>query len=293
MKKLEKSITIVDIAACAAELRRKRKDLVMPEGIFDTHAHYDDKAFDQDREQILESLAENKICAVVDVGADLKSTQRAVALAQKYPYVYAAAGIHPTETKDCNQEIFQQLTVQAAMPKVVAIGEIGLDYHWDTPRDLQKKWFEKQLYLAVEKDMPVIIHSRDAAEDTFRMLKEAWNYAKQKDKKLSGVIHCFSYEVELAREYVKMGFWLGIGGVVTYKNARKTKQVVKEISLENIVLETDCPYLTPEPHRKERNSSLYLPFVAEEIAAIKEITVQEVIQTTTKNAKRLYRVEIL
>lgn len=266
------------------------KDLVISEGIFDTHTHYDDKAFDHDREQVLESLAANGICAVVDVGADLKSTQRAVALAKKYPYVYAAAGIHPTETKDCTQKTFQQLAEQVTMPKVVAIGEIGLDYHWDTPRDIQKSWFEQQLYLAVEQDKPVIIHSRDAAADTFCIIKTVWNYAKKKGKKLSGVIHCFSYEVELAREYVKMGFWLGIGGVVTYKNARKTKEVVKEISLENIVLETDCPYLTPEPYRKERNSSLYLQLVADEIAAIKGITVQEVIQVTTQNAKRLYHI---
>ncbi|MDE7299232.1 MAG: TatD family hydrolase [Lachnospiraceae bacterium] len=257
--------------------------------IFDTHAHYDDEAFDEDREQLLESLVENGIGAVVDVGASLKSTAQAIALARKYSFVYAAAGVHPTETAELDEDGFRWLSEQADEPKVVAIGEIGLDYHWDTPRDVQQLWFGRQLALAVEKDLPVIIHSREAAADTLDRMKAAWNSARAEGKQLTGVIHCFSYEPEMAREYVKMGFWIGIGGVVTFKNARKTREVVQEIPLEKLVLETDCPYLAPVPHRQERNSSLYLPLVVQEIARLRGITPEEVVRATAQNARELYR----
>lgn len=257
--------------------------------IFDTHAHYDDEQFDADRDELLRSLVHRGVGAVVDVGASLKSTAQAIALAKRYPFVYAAAGVHPTETEELTPESFAWLAEQLEKERVVAVGEIGLDYHWDTPRDVQQYWFERQLDLAVSKDMPVIIHSRDAAADTFSMLQRAWKEAKLTGKRLTGVIHCFSYEVEMAREYVKLGFFLGIGGVVTFQNARKTKEVAADIPLEYLVLETDCPYLAPAPHRKERNSSLFLPLVVEELARLKGITPDEVVRVTAENARRLYR----
>ncbi len=259
--------------------------------IFDTHAHYDDKAFDEDREQLLESLEENGIGPVVDVGADLESTARAIALAQKYPFVYAAAGVHPTETEKLDENGFLQLSEQLREPKVIAVGEIGLDYHWDTPRGVQKLWFGRQLALASERDLPVIIHSREAAADTLGQLREAQDRAAAEGKRLTGVVHCFSYGPEMAAEYVKMGFWIGIGGVVTFKSARKVKEVVQQIPLEKLVLETDCPYLAPAPHRQERNSSLYLPLVAEEIARLRGITPEEVVRATARNARELYRLD--
>ncbi len=259
--------------------------------IFDTHAHYDDDWFDGDREELLESLPKQGIGEVVDVGASLAGTKEAILLAERYPWIYAAAGVHPTETEELNEENFRWLSEQTAHPKVVAVGEIGLDYHWETPRDVQKLWFERQLELAIRKDMPVIIHSREAAADTLAMIQKAYREAGQEGKELTGVIHCFSYEVEMAREYVRMGFYLGIGGVVTFQNARKTKEVVREIPLEKLVLETDCPYLTPAPHRKERNSSLYLPLVVQEIARLKEISPEEVIRITRDNAYALYRLQ--
>ncbi|MDE7211632.1 MAG: TatD family hydrolase [Lachnospiraceae bacterium] len=257
--------------------------------IFDTHTHYDDAQFDEERDTILKSLSGYGIGNVVDVGAGVKSTARAVALAKEYPFVYAAAGVHPTETGELTEQNFSWLASQIDEKKVVAVGEIGLDYYWDCPHDTQQYWFRRQLLLAAEKDMPVIIHSRDAAADTLSIIQQAYGEAMEQGRRLTGVIHCFSYGRELAREYVKMGFFLGIGGVVTFRNARKTKEVVTETALKHLVLETDCPYLSPEPHRGERNSSLHLPFVVEEIARLKGITAQEVIRVTAENARQLYR----
>ncbi|MCI8642395.1 MAG: TatD family hydrolase [Lachnospiraceae bacterium] len=257
--------------------------------IFDTHAHYDDAQFDEDRSEILENLYKSGIGNVVDVGAGLKSTARAVALAGKYPFVYAAAGVHPTETAGLTEQDFLWLEQQLEEEKVIAVGEIGLDYHWDSPREIQQYWFERQLFLAVKKDMPVIIHSRDAAEDTLSIIKKAYRQAQENKTRLTGVVHCFSYGVEMAREYVKMGFYLGVGGVLTFKNARKLREVVEQIPLEYLVLETDCPYLAPEPHRGERNSSLNLTYVVREFARIRGMEEEEVIRATTANALRLYR----
>ena len=257
--------------------------------IFDTHAHYDDAQFDEDRSEILENLYKSGIGNVVDVGAGLKSTARAVALAGKYPFVYAAAGVHPTETAGLTEQDFLWLEQQLEEEKVIAVGEIGLDYHWDSPREIQQYWFERQLFLAVKKDMPVIIHSRDAAEDTLSIIKKAYRQAQENKTRLTGVVHCFSYGVEMAREYVKMGFYLGVGGVLTFKNARKLREVVEQIPLEYLVLETDGPYLAPEPHRGERNSSLNLTYVVREFARIRGMEEEEVIRATTANALRLYR----
>lgn len=205
-------------------------------------------------------------------------------LAEQYPFVYAALGLHPDEVGDLNEERFAILKEECQKEKVVAIGEIGLDYYWDhESHELQKKWFLRQLELAKELELSVIIHSRDAAEDTMKMMKE---HAAG----LRGVIHCFSYSKEMAEEYVKMGFYIGVGGVVTFKNGKKLKEVVEAIPLERILLETDCPYLAPEPYRGKRNSSLYLPQIAQAIADIKGVTYEEVVAQTEQNAKLLFGV---
>ena len=251
--------------------------------IFDTHAHYDDVAFEEDREQLLGSMRENGIKNIVNVGADVVSSWNSVMLAEKYDFMYAAVGVHPSDTENLTEEDMQKILSYTQRKKVVAIGEIGLDYHYDTPdEETQKKWFKRQLELAVECKLPVIIHSRDAAEDTFRILKD---YQGKIEK---GVIHCYSYSPELAGEFVKLGYYIGIGGVVTFKNSKKLKETVKICPLHTLVLETDCPYLAPEPHRGERNSSVELPYVAAEIARLKELREAEVIEATYRNALSLY-----
>ena len=219
------------------------------------------------------------------MGESLKSSETTVALTWQYPFIYGAAGVHPSETTELNEENFKWLTAQCAEPKVVAVGEIGLDYYWDKEgHDLQKYWFIRQLELAGEKKLPVMIHSREAAADTMEIMKK---YGKD----LNGVIHCYSYSPEMAQEYVKMGYFIGVGGVVTFKNAKKLKETVKEIPLESIVLETDCPYLAPEPFRGKRNCSLYISYVAEKIAELKGISAEEVIRQTEENAKQLYQID--
>lgn len=253
--------------------------------IFETHAHYDDEQFDTDRDELLNAFYENGIGYVVNVGASLKSTQTSIALAEQYPFVYAAAGVHPNETAELNESTFEWLRKQCLHTKVVAVGEIGLDYYWDEPsHEIQKYWFERQLVLAKEINKPVIIHSRDAAKDTYDIL------AAQDAGEIGGVIHCYSYSQELALMYVKMGFYIGVGGVVTFKNAKKMKEVVEAVPIEKIVLETDSPYLAPEPNRGRRNSSLNIPRIAQEIAQIKGISYEEVIAVTEQNARDLYRI---
>lgn len=251
--------------------------------IFETHAHYDDEAFEEDREELLKDMQNNGIETIVNVGASLKSTASTVELTRKYPFIYGAAGIHPNETGELNEQNFLWLREQCMLDKIVAVGEIGLDYYWDEPEhDIQKYWFERQLDLAREIKKPVIIHSRDAAKDTFDIMKE------KKAEEIGGVIHCFSYSPEIALDYVKMGFFIGIGGVVTFKNGKKMKEVVKAVPFDRIVLETDSPYLAPEPNRGKRNSSLNIPYIANQIAQIKDVTYEEVIEQTRNNAKILY-----
>ncbi|MEG1505504.1 MAG: TatD family hydrolase [Lachnospiraceae bacterium] len=252
--------------------------------IFESHAHYDDEQFDKDREELLNSMLENKIGTIVNVGATLASCDAAVKLAKDYPFIYAAVGVHPDEVGTLDEAAFAHIENLCGNKKVVAIGEIGLDYYWENePRMIQKKWFIKQLQLAKKWNLPVLIHSREAAADTMDIMKE---HAAG----LTGVIHCYSYSVEMAKEYVDMGYGIGIGGVVTFKNSKKLKEVVKSIPLTSLLLETDCPYLAPEPNRGKRNSSLNLPYVAEEIAKLKECTYEEVVVQTEKNAKQLFQI---
>lgn len=254
--------------------------------IFDTHAHYDDDAFDEDRDTLLGEIFSSGICCITDVGASVKSSKSAVALSKKWSQIYAAVGVHPDSTADMTEEDIETLRSLAQEKKVVAIGEIGLDYYWDnSPREVQKKWFERQLALAREVDLPVIIHSREAAKDTMDIMREA---AKAGN---TGVIHCYSYAAPMAKEYISMGFFIGIGGVLTFKNARAIKEVASEIPLSSIVLETDSPYLAPVPYRGKRNNSMYLKEVVKQLAQIKQVSEETVITTTLANAKRLYRLE--
>jgi TatD DNase family protein len=253
--------------------------------IFDTHAHYDDEQFDEDREELLSQMAAAGIGTIVNVGAGIHSSQTTLDLAHRYPFIYAAVGVHPDEVGTLTGEDITWLKSVCSDPKVVAVGEIGLDYYWnESDPEIQKRWFIRQLGLAREVKLPVIIHSRDAAQDTLEIMK-----AHGRD--LGGVIHCFSYSVEIAREYLNMDYYLGIGGVLTFKNARKLKEVVEYAPMDRIVLETDCPYLAPVPNRGKRNSSMNLPYVVDAIAEIKDIPAEEVIRITEENAKKMYRMK--
>lgn len=255
--------------------------------IFDSHAHYDDEAFNDDREELLNSMQGNGIGYIVNVGASMESTKASVELAQQYDFIYAAVGVHPSDVEGLNEDDMQRIKAYSALEKVAAIGEIGLDYHYPEPeKEIQKKWFRRQLELAKEVSLPVIIHSRDAANDTLEILKEY-------DGKLKGgVIHCFSYSPEMASEYVKMGYYIGIGGVLTFKNAKKLKEVADIVPIDRIVIETDCPYLSPEPHRGTRNTSLNLPYVIAGLAKIKGLSDKEIINITCRNAMNLYGISI-
>lgn len=256
--------------------------------IFDTHAHYDDKAFDGDRDALLSSMQKSNIIeAIVNVGASMNSSKTTISLTEEYPFLYGAIGVHPEEVTNLTERDMEWLREQSRLEKIVAIGEIGLDYYWDdVPKDIQQAWFERQLELAKEVKMPVIIHSREAANDTLAMLTAA-----DAKNKLSGIIHCYSYSKENAKDYLDMGFYFGIGGVVTFKNAKKIKEAVSYIPIEQIVLETDCPYLAPMPYRGERNFSENLSYVAQEIAMIKNLPYEEVLEQTNKNARAVYQLQ--
>ena len=253
--------------------------------IFDTHAHYDDDAFDEDRDELLSGMAAKNVEYIVNVGASMASSERSLGLAEKYPFIYAAVGVHPDEVGELDEEKFEKLRDWTKHEKVKAVGEIGLDYYWDKEKhDLQKYWFMRQMELANEVKLPMIVHSREAAKDTLDMVIAA------KPLNLSGIIHCYSYSVEQAREYLNMGYYIGIGGVLTFKNAKKLKEVAEYAPLSQIVLETDCPYLAPTPFRGKRNDSSMIAYVAEELAAIKNMPVEEVLRITNENGKKLYHI---
>ena len=254
--------------------------------IFDTHAHYDDEAFEADRDAIMEEIRKSNIKRVVNVGANLRSSETSIALADKYDFVYAAVGVHPDDANEVNEEGIERLRELSRNEKVVAIGEIGLDYYWNKDNaDEQKEAFKRQIDLARELSLPIIVHSREAAKDTFDILSE------KRAGDMGGVIHCFSYSPEIAEEAVKMGFYIGIGGVVTFKNSKKLKETAERISMENIVLETDCPYLAPDPFRGKRNYSLYLEYVVRTIASLKGMSEEEVMRETYRNACKMYGLE--
>ncbi len=250
---------------------------------FDSHAHYDDERFDEDREALLLGMKEKQVDLIVNVAADMASCKTGIELAKRYPFIYCSVGVHPHEVKELKEEDLEELRRLSSYEKVVAIGEIGLDYYYDSsPRPTQRQWFIKQLHLAKELDLPVIIHSREASQETFDLIMESG--VKE------GVIHCFSGKSELAREYVKKGFYIGVGGSLTFKNAKKTVEVVEKIDLSHLLIETDAPYLAPVPHRGKRNDSSYLKEVVEKIAEIKGISIEEVAHITSQNARNLFRI---
>ena len=257
-------------------------------GIFDSHTHYDDAAFDEDREELLSSLSSNGIQYVVNVGASIESCRKTVEMVEKYDYIYGALGIHPCEIANLTEEDYSWIREEAARnDKIVAIGEIGLDYYWEKENAAnQKHHFERQIAMAKELNMPVIIHSREAAKDTYDIMKAM--HAEE----CGGVVHCFSYHREEAAKYLDMGYYIGIGGSSTFKNNAKAGEVIAYTPMDRTLLEPDCPYLAPVPHRGKRNSSLNLPIVADLIAGIKNISREEVIRVTCENAKRMYGMEV-
>ena len=251
--------------------------------IFETHAHYDDEAFDEDREELLESLEPAGIGKVINVCAEVSGWERTVALTERYPFVYGAVGVHPDDVGSLDEAALERMWVLCGKEKIVAVGEIGLDYYWDKQdHQTQIFWFERQMEVARETGLPFIIHSREAARDTLETVKRV------RAGEIGGVVHCFSYEKEMAREFLNMGLYLGIGGVVTFKNGRKLKEVVEYAPLDRLLLETDSPYLAPVPNRGKRNSSLNLPYVAAKIAEIKQVDVDTVVSVTEENAGRLF-----
>lgn len=253
---------------------------MMYSGIFDAHAHYDDERFNEDRAQVLSFIKENGVCGVIDCGCDFKSSLAAIDLAEKYDYIYAAIGVHPSEAEQASDDDFERLKKLYAHEKVVAVGEIGLDYHYDfSSKERQLEVFEQQLILANELDLPVIVHDREAHEDTLILLK------KYKPK---GVVHCFSGSIETAKQVIDLGMYIGLGGAVTFKNAKKPVEVAKYVPSDRLLLETDCPYMTPVPFRGKRCDSSLIPYSAAVIARVRGDDVQALIDTCRENAIRLF-----
>ncbi len=255
----------------------------MYSNIFDTHAHYDDSRFDEDRDELLSSICEKGVSNIVNCGCDLKSSLTTISLSEKYSFIYAAIGIHAHEAEEASESDISKIKELYNNSKVVAVGEIGLDYHYDfSPRERQLEIFERQLILANELKLPVIVHDREAHEDTMNLLKK---------HRPEGVVHCFSGSVEMAEEIVKLGMYIGIGGAVTFKNAKKPVEVVEYLPIDRLLLETDAPYMTPVPFRGQRCDSSHIAYTAEKIAEIKGIDVQKLIDICNENAKRLFSIK--
>ena len=251
--------------------------------LFDTHAHLNDPAFDEDRAELLATFRDAGVGMVMNVGCCLASSKDCIALAERYPWIYAAVGTHPDSADEVSEEVLEAYRQMCRHEKVKAIGEIGLDYYYETiPRQVQQRAFRMQMELARELDMPVIIHERNAHEDGMNIVREF--------PKVTGVFHCYSGSAEMARQLVNMGWYIGFTGVLTFKNARKAVETAQRIPLERIVLETDCPFMAPEPYRGKRNHPGYLMQMAQKLAQIRGLDVEEVIRVTTENAKRLYRI---
>ncbi|MDN4495394.1 TatD family hydrolase [Ureibacillus aquaedulcis] len=252
----------------------------------DTHVHLNADQYDEDLQQVIERAIEAKVEKMVVVGFDRKTIERAMKLADDYEFIYAVIGWHPVDAIDCTPEDLEWIEQIAAHPKVVGIGETGLDYYWDkSPKDVQQKLFRKQIHLAQKLELPIIIHNREATGDVVRILRE------ENAASVGGVMHCFSGSVETARECIDMNFMISLGGPVTFKNARQPKEVAKEIPLEHLMIETDAPYLAPHPYRGKRNEPSFVPLVAEEIARQKELSVDEVAKATTSNAIKFFNLD--
>lgn len=252
--------------------------------LFDSHAHLDDEKFDEDREEVIARSLQNGVTGIINAGSCMASSARSVALAAQYDSIYAAVGIHPHDAKSAQEADYAQLAAWAQLEKVVAIGEIGLDYYYDfSPRDLQRTVFIRQIDVARQMDMPFIIHDRDAHGDILDVLKK-------EAKGLTGVLHCFSGSLEMAKEVIKLGFYISIAGPVTFKNAAKFPEIIKNVPLERLLVETDCPYLTPHPHRGKRNEPAYVKIVAEQVAHLREMDLADLAKATTENAKKLFKI---
>jgi TatD DNase family protein len=249
--------------------------------IFDSHAHYDDSQFDEDRHLVLKEIQEKGVIGVLNCGSDLKSLDATIEMINKYDFIYGAVGIHPEYANVVSEELIEKLKGLCKNSKVRAIGEIGLDYYWEEnpPRDIQKQAFRKQMQLARELKLPVVIHDREAHQDTLEIMKEFSD--------VKGVVHCFSGSVEFAKECLKLGYYIGITGVVTFKNAKVIKEVVKTVPLEKLLVETDCPYMAPTPFRGKRNQSDYIQYIIQEIATLKNLTIKEVEEFVENNVKHL------
>lgn len=249
--------------------------------IFDSHAHYDDESFDEDRENVIRELKENGIVGVLNCGASFKGAVDSVKLANKYDFFYAAVGIHPENANEFTEDSIKKLKALAGNKKVKAIGEIGLDYYYEEnpEREVQKRAFKEQMNLAEELNLPVVIHDRDAHEDTLKILKEF--------PEVIGVIHCFSGSVEFARECLKIGYYIGFTGVVTFKNAKKIVEAAKEVPLDRMLVETDCPYMAPVPFRGKRNRSDYIKYIIERLSDIKGVSQEEISSVTIENVQRM------
>ena len=250
--------------------------------IFDSHAHYDDGWFDADRDELLASLPSKGVCGIVNNSVDLDNAKRVIALAEKYDFMYAAVGVHPENLEGLPDDMLSQLAALTGHPKVVAIGETGLDYHRDIPREEQRRVFEEQLRLSLELKMPIVVHDREAHGDVFDLLRKY---------RPNALVHCFSGSVELMREAVRLGCVISLGGVVTFKNARHSVEVAREIPLDRLLLETDAPYMAPVPFRGKRCDSSMILFAAEKIASLRGITTQELLSITADNARRFYRID--
>lgn len=254
--------------------------------LFDSHAHYNDKRFSEDADEILSSMRENNVGMILNSCSEIAEIPDIFKLCEKYPFMYASIGVHPHEVENLTEKDMDVLREYSKNPKVRAIGEIGLDYFYDfSPRDTQKKWFAEQVELAKELRLPVVIHDRDAHKDSMDILRE------HEVREVGGVFHCYAGSVEMAKEILDWGMYIAFGGSLTFKKSVRPKEVAAYVPLERIVIETDCPYLTPEPHRGKRNSSLYIHYVAEKLAEIKGIGVEEVENATFENAKRLFKIE--
>ncbi|PSL27113.1 TatD DNase family protein [Planomicrobium soli] len=250
----------------------------------DTHVHLNADQYDEDLTEVIERARENNVAKMVVIGFDRKTIERAMALAEKYEFIYAVVGWHPVDAIDCTEEDLTWVEELSAHPKVVGIGETGLDYYWDkSPKEIQQEVFRKQIRLAKRVNLPIIIHNRDATEDVLRILRE------EDAKSIGGVMHCFGGSVETARESIAMNFMISLGGPVTFKNAKQPKKVAEMISLDHLMIETDAPYLAPHPYRGKRNEPSYVPLVAEEIARLKGITIEEVAKATTRNAEKFFK----
>lgn len=251
--------------------------------LFDSHAHYDDSAFDEDREGLLQALPEKGVAGVINAGVTVASSRECARLAGMYPYLYSAAGIHPEEVEKAEDGDLDEISnLLRNEKKVVAVGEIGLDYHWQMPRELQLKWFEAQLKLAIELDKPVIVHDREAHADVIELLRRF---------RPRGVMHCYSGSAEMAKELVDLGFYLGFTGSVTFKNNKKAEKVLEEVPVERILIETDCPYMAPEPLRGRRCDSSMLPYTLARVAEVKGVEPSQMGRATADNAMQLFEID--